>query len=70
VGTAKQLPFESYCMFVDSVALTGDMRDSSNVKRYETPVAKGRVGAKKDAFSLEFSTTMRGQIRATVRMDK
>ena len=70
VGTAKQLPFESYCMFVDSVALTGDMRDSSNVKRYETPVAKGRVGAKKDAFSLEFSTAMRGQIRATVRMDK
>ena len=42
----------------------------ANVKRYETPVAKGRVGAKKDAFSLEFSTALRGQIRATVRMDK
>ena len=70
VGTNKQLPFKSYCMFVDSVALTGDMRDNSNVKRFETPVAKGRVGTNQDAFSLEFSTALRGRIRATLRMDK
>ena len=70
VGTSKQLPFESFCMFVDSVALTGDLRNNSGVKQFETPVAVGRIGSNEDQFTLEFSTEMRGQIRATVRMDR
>lgn len=70
VGTSKQLPFESYCMFVDSVALTGDLRNGAGVKQFEAPVAKGRIGANEDQFTLEFSTEVRGQIRATVRMDR
>lgn len=70
IGTSKRLPFESYCIFVDAVSLTGDMRDSSNVKVYETPVGKGRIGANEDEFTLEFAKEVRGQIRATVRMDK
>jgi hypothetical protein len=70
IGTSKGLPFEGYCMFVDSVALTGDLRDTSGVKRFEAPVAVGRIGSNEDEFTLEFSTEMRGQIRATVRMDR
>lgn len=70
IGTNKKLPFQGYCIFVDSVALTGDIRNQSGVKQFESPVAKGRVGANEDQFTLEWSTEMLGQIRATVRMDK
>lgn len=70
VGTSNKLPFEGFCQFVDSVALTGDLRNTSNVKVYENPVGKGRVGANEDEFTLEFASDVRGQIRATVRMDK
>ncbi len=70
IGTGNRLPFDGYCMFVDSVALTGDLRNSASVKQFETPVAKGRIGAGEDQFTLEWSTEMRGQIRAIVRMDK
>ncbi|WP_299727216.1 glycosyl hydrolase family 28-related protein [uncultured Tateyamaria sp.] len=70
IDTNKQLPFESFCQFVDSVALTGDIRNTSNARVYENPVGKGRVGANEDQFTLEFASTVRGQIRAMVRMDK
>lgn len=70
VGTDKRLPFESLCQFVDSVALTGDLRNNANVRRYEAPVGRGRVGSNEDEFSLEFSEDVRGSIRATVRMDR
>ncbi|MEL6450412.1 MAG: glycosyl hydrolase family 28-related protein [Pseudomonadota bacterium] len=70
VGTSKRLPFESYCQFVDAVTLTGDLRNTGNVKVYEIPVAKGRAGTDEDAFTLEFGTSVRGSIRAIVRMDK
>ena len=70
VGTSKRLPFEGFCQFVDSVALTGDLRNNSNVKVYENPVGQGRAGANDDEFTLEFASDVRGQIRATVRMDK
>lgn len=70
IGTNKQLPFDGYCMFVDSVSLSGDLRNSASVKQFEMPVAKGRIGSTEEEFSLEWSTEMRGQIRATVRMDK
>ncbi|WP_299367683.1 glycosyl hydrolase family 28-related protein [uncultured Tateyamaria sp.] len=70
VGTSKKLPFEGFCQFVDSVALTGDLRNNSNVKVYENPVGQGRAGANDDEFTLEFASEVRGQIRATVRMDK
>lgn len=70
IGTNNQLPFESYCQFVDSVALTGDIRNTANARVFENPVGKGRIGANEDEFTLEFASTVRGQIRATVRMDK
>ncbi|MFL4468871.1 glycosyl hydrolase family 28-related protein [Tateyamaria armeniaca] len=70
ISTNKQLPFESYCQFVDSVALTGDIRNTSNARVFENPVGKGRIGANEDQFTLEFASTVRGQVRATVRMDK
>ncbi|WP_147107297.1 glycosyl hydrolase family 28-related protein [Tateyamaria sp. syn59] len=70
VGTDKKLPFEGFCQFVDSVMLTGDLRNNSNQRRYETPVGRGRIGSDDDQFSLEFSEDMRGSVRATVRMDK
>ncbi|WP_299555457.1 glycosyl hydrolase family 28-related protein [uncultured Tateyamaria sp.] len=70
VETDNRLPFESYCQFVDSVSLTGDLRNTSNQRRYEAPVGRGRAGSEEDAFTLEFSEDMRGSIRATVRMDR
>lgn len=70
IGTDNRLPFGSYCLFVDSVALTGDIRDTSNARVYENPVGKGRIGPNDDEFTLEFASIVRGQIRATVRMDK
>ncbi|MEL6464351.1 MAG: glycosyl hydrolase family 28-related protein [Pseudomonadota bacterium] len=70
VSTSGKLPFESFCHFVDSVTLTGDLRNTSNQRRYEAPVGRGRAGADEDAFTLEFSEDMRGSVRATVRMDK
>ncbi|MEM6372519.1 MAG: glycosyl hydrolase family 28-related protein [Pseudomonadota bacterium] len=70
IGTDKRLPFESYCQFVDSVALVGDIRNTSNARVFENPVGKGRIGPNDDEFTLEFASTVRGQIRATVRMDK
>lgn len=70
IGTSKRLPFEGYCLFVDSVALTGDIRNTSNARTFENPVGKGRIGADEDEFTLEFASEVRGQVRATVRMDK
>lgn len=70
IATEKKLPFESFCMFVDSVALTGDIRNTANARVYENPVGKGRIGECEDEFTLEFASEVRGQIRATVRMDK
>ena len=70
VGTSDKLPFQSFCQFVDSVALTGDLRNNANQRRYEAPVGRGRAGTNDDAFTLEFSEDMRGSVRATVRMDK
>ncbi|WP_299143201.1 glycosyl hydrolase family 28-related protein [uncultured Tateyamaria sp.] len=70
VETSKRLPFEGFCQFVDAVALTGDLRNTSNVRVYQAPVGKGRAGANEDAFTLEFGSDVRGQVRATVRMDK
>lgn len=70
IGTGKRLPFEGYCQFVDSVALTGDIRNTSNARTFENPVGKGRVGPNEDEFTLEFASQVRGQVRATVRMDR
>ncbi|WP_299287309.1 glycosyl hydrolase family 28-related protein [uncultured Tateyamaria sp.] len=70
IGTDKKLPFLSYCQFVDSVALSGDLQNAANAKVYEVPIGRGRVGANEDQFSLEFPTEVRGQVRATVRMDR
>ena len=70
IGTSNKLPFEGYCQFVDSVVLTGDLRNNSHQRRYEAPVGRGRIGSNEDEFSLEVSEDMRGSIRATVRMDK
>ncbi|MEQ3710911.1 MAG: glycosyl hydrolase family 28-related protein [Tateyamaria sp.] len=70
IGTNKKLPFESYCQFVDSVALVGDIRNTANARVFENPVGRGRIGANEDEFTLEFASEVRGLIRATVRMDK
>lgn len=70
IGTDKRLPFEGFCQFVDSVALTGDLRNTSNARVFENPVGKGRVGPNEDEFTLEFASEVRGQVRAIVRMDK
>jgi hypothetical protein len=69
VGTSKQLPFEGRCLHVDAVVLSGDLRDTGGFKRYEAPLARGEIGANAEQFSVEWSTEMSGQIRATVRMD-
>ncbi len=69
IGTDKRLPFEAFCRSVDAVVATGDIRNASNVKQFEAPVARGRIGSNEDQFSLEWSTPVRGPIRATVRMD-
>ncbi|MEX0371380.1 MAG: right-handed parallel beta-helix repeat-containing protein, partial [Tateyamaria sp.] len=70
IGTSDKLPFQSFCQFVDTVTLTGDLRNNANQRRYEAPVGRGRAGANDDEFTLEFSEDMRGSVRATVRMDK
>lgn len=70
IGTSDRLPFKGFCHFVDSVALTGDIRNTSNARVFENPVGKGRVGPNDDEFTLEFASVVRGQVRATVRMDK
>ncbi|GGX59323.1 hypothetical protein GCM10007385_30520 [Tateyamaria omphalii] len=70
IETDNRLPFESYCQFVDSVALTDDLRNTVNQRRYEMPVARGRAGSNEDAFTLEFSEDVSGSARATVRMDR
>ena len=69
VDTNDQLPFGGYCRFVDSVVAIGDIRNSSNAKQFQAPVARGLAGANDDQFTLEWSTAVRGPIRATVRMD-
>ena len=69
IGTNKRLPFESVCRAVDAVVAVGDIRDASNNRRYEAPVARPRIGPNEDQFSLQWSTAVRGPIRATVRMD-
>ncbi|MEM6758596.1 MAG: glycosyl hydrolase family 28-related protein [Pseudomonadota bacterium] len=69
IGTDNKLPFDGYCRFIDAVVLTGDIRNAGNVKEYRNPVARGRVGANEDQFSLEWGTPVRGPVRATVRID-
>ncbi|WP_415922025.1 glycosyl hydrolase family 28-related protein [Tateyamaria sp. SN6-1] len=69
IDTNKQLPFEAFCRSVDAVVATSDIRNSSNVKQFQAPVARGRIGPNDDQFSLEWGTAVRGTIRATVRMD-
>ncbi|MEO0669196.1 MAG: glycosyl hydrolase family 28-related protein [Pseudomonadota bacterium] len=69
VDTDKRLPFEGFCRFIDAVVATGDIRNSSNVKQFQAPVARGRNGPDEDRFTLEWGTPVRGSIRATVRMD-
>jgi pectate lyase-like protein len=70
IPTDKQLPFEGNCLSVDSVMLTSDVRNNANVKVYDMPYGVGSAGANKDEFTLEFATEVRGEIRATVRMDR
>lgn len=70
IGTGKKLPFGGRCMFVDSVSLTGDLRNAANATLFEAPVTRGEIGPNLDQFSLEWSSQVRGQIRAIVRMDK
>ena len=69
IDTDNKLPFDGFCRFIDSVVLTGDIRNASNVKEYRNPVAEGRVGADDDQFTLDWGTPVRGSIRATVRID-
>ena len=70
IGTDKQLPFGGYCQFVESIVATGDIRNTSNVRIYDAPVGRGRIGNDDDQFTVEFGSDVRGSIRATVRMDK
>ena len=70
VDTVKKLPFEGYCMSVDAVVLTDDILDGADVKKFQSPVAKGRIGPNEDQFSLEWGNAVRGAVRATVRMDR
>ncbi|WP_299685904.1 glycosyl hydrolase family 28-related protein [uncultured Tateyamaria sp.] len=69
IDTNNQLPFEAYCRSVDAVVAIGDIRNSSNAKQFQAPVARGRAGLNDDQFTLEWGTSVRGPIRATVRMD-
>ena len=70
VDTNKKLPFESHCMSVDAVVLSGDIYKNANVKQFQTPEAKGEIGSDKDQFRLEWGSAVRGEIRAAVRMDR
>ena len=69
IDTNNRLPFQSFCRFVDAVVATGDIRNTSNVKQFQAPVARGRNGPNEDRFTLEWGSAVRGSIRATVRMD-
>lgn len=69
IGTDKKLPFEGQCVAIDAVVATSDIRNTSNVKQFMAPVARGLNGADLDGFTLEWGSAVRGTVRATVRMD-
>ncbi len=69
IDTDKKLPFEGQCVAVDAVVATSDIRDTSNVKQFMAPVARGLNGTDLDRFTLEWGTAVHGSVRATVRMD-
>ena len=69
IETDEELPFEAFCTAVDAVVAVGDIRNTSNVKQFQAPVAEARKGANQDQCTLEWGTELRGPVRVTVRMD-
>ncbi|MEL6883469.1 MAG: glycosyl hydrolase family 28-related protein [Pseudomonadota bacterium] len=70
VETNEELPFEGFCMDVDSVMAVSPIRNTSSVKEFQAPFADPRIGPDQDQFTLEWGKEVRGEIRAIVRMDR
>ena len=69
IDTGGRLPFEGWSRRVDSVTLTGQLRNGNNVISYDTPSAFGQIGTDSRRVELRWSQAYRGDVRVGVRID-
>jgi hypothetical protein len=54
---------------VDSVTVTGNLRNENNVISYDAPSAFGQIGTDNRRVELRWSRPYRGDVRVAVRID-
>ena len=69
IGTDDRLPFGGRSRRVDSVTVTGNLRNASNVISYASPNAFGQIGPGNDQVELRWAQAYRGDVRVSVRID-
>ena len=69
IGTDGRLPFQGRARKVDSVTVTGNLRNTNNVIVYDSPNAFGQIGPAQDQVELRWAQAYRGDVRLAVRID-
>ena len=69
VDTDGQLPFGGRVRSVESVVMTDNIRNSSNVTKYLMPFVEVNQGTNGDQFNLKWESAVRGSVAVKVRMD-
>ena len=69
IDLSDYLPFRGEALKVESVLAQGALRNSNNVRQWETPYADVAQGGNRDQVRLNWSTPVRGRVQVTVRMD-
>ena len=64
------LPFNGQALGVDSVAVSGNLRNASNVIRYASPNVLVAEGSNRQRVDLRWAEAYRGTVIATIRMDQ
>ena len=69
IDLSDYLPFRGEALKVESVLAQGALRNSNNVRQWETPYADVAQGGNRDQIRLNWETPVRGRVQVTVRMD-
>ncbi|WP_176248025.1 glycosyl hydrolase family 28-related protein [Sulfitobacter sp. HGT1] len=70
VDISERLPFQGWAIAVDSIAMDGPVRNTSNVAQFTVPYVLTDQGPDRDLFHLVWSTSVKGSIFMQARMDK
>jgi hypothetical protein len=69
IDLSDYLPFRGEALKVESVLAQGALRNSNNVRQWETPYADVAQGGNRDQIRLNWETPVRGRVQVSVRMD-